>query len=150
MQGYLAQEELPRPRAQPELLKKTEQNCRVSDSQRLDQWIWHARFFKTRGLATRFVAGGHVRVDGRRVYKPSFELRPGHTLTFRKARSIRVVRVDSLATRRGPAAEARALYADLASPENDNVPRGPRFEGKGRPSRKDRRNARLYGDPSLD
>ncbi len=122
----------------------------MSDSQRLDQWIWHARFFKTRGLATRIVAGGHVRVDGQRVSKPSFALRPGHVLTFRKARRIRVIRVDSLATRRGPAPEAQALYTDLSPPEDDNVPRAPRFEGKGRPSGKDRRNARLYGDPSLD
>ena len=122
----------------------------MSDSQRLDQWIWHARFFKTRGLATRFVAGGHVRVDGQRISKPSFALRPGHVLTFHKARRVRVIRVDSLAVRRGPASKAQALYTDLAPPEDDNVPRGPRFEGKGRPSRKDRRNARLYGDPSLD
>ena len=119
----------------------------MSDSQRLDQWIWHARFFKTRGLATKFVAGGHVRVDGQRVSKPSYALRPGHVLTFRKARRIRVIRVDSLATRRGPAPEAQALYSDLAPPEDDNVPCVPRFDGKGRPSRKDRRNARLYGDP---
>ncbi|MYF89266.1 MAG: RNA-binding S4 domain-containing protein [Boseongicola sp. SB0676_bin_33] len=122
----------------------------MSDSQRLDQWIWHARFFKTRGMATRFVAGGYVRVDSQRVSKPSFALRPGHVLTFRKARRIRVIRVDSLATRRGPAPEAQALYTDLAPSGSDDVPRAPRFEGKGRPSGKDRRNARLYGDPSLD
>lgn len=136
--------------AQQEPFEEAERVDRVSDSQRLDQWIWHARFFKTRGLATRFVAGGHVRIDGQRVSKPSFALRPGHVLTFRKAREIRVIRVESLATRRGPAAEAQALYTDLVPARSDDVPHAPRFEGKGRPSGKDRRNARLYGDPSLD
>ena len=150
MQEHHAKGQFRQIRACPSFLKETERVCRVSDSQRLDQWIWHARFFKTRGLATKLVAGGHVRVDGQRVSKPSFALRPGHVLTFRKAREIRVIRVDSLAKRRGPAPEAQALYTDLAPPADDNVPRAPRFEGKGRPTRKDRRNARLYGDPSLD
>ncbi len=150
MQVNHAEEPLQQHCGRQEEIENAERKCRVSDSQRLNQWIWHARFFKTRGLATKFVAGGHVRVDGQRVSKPSFALRPGHVLTFRKARSIRVIRVNSLATRRGPASEAQALYTDLAPAENDSVPRAPRFEGKGRPSRKDRRNARLYGDPSLD
>ena len=150
MQVHHAEEQLRQIRAQQERFKEAERVGRVSDSQRLDQWIWHARFFKTRGMATRFVAGGYVRVDSQRVSKPSFALRPGHVLTFRKARRIRVIRVDSLATRRGPAPEAQALYTDLAPSGSDDVPRAPRFEGKGRPSGKDRRNARLYGDPSLD
>ena len=69
----------------------------MSDTQRLDQWLWHARFFKTRGLATKLVAGGQVRVDGIRISKPSHALRPGATLTFPQARRIRVIRVEVLA-----------------------------------------------------
>lgn len=117
----------------------------MSETQRLDQWLWHARFFKTRGLATKLVTGGHVRVDGTRVSKASHPLRPGVTLTFPQARRIRVIRVEALALRRGPAPEAQALYTDL-TPEEEPVPPNPRFEGKGRPTGKDRRNARL-SDP---
>ena len=119
-------------------------------TQRLDQWLWHARFFKTRGLATKLVAGGHVRVDGDRVSKPAHALRPGVTLTFPQARRIRVIRVEALATRRGPAPEAQGLYSDLTPPEENDLPPNPRFEGKGRPTRKDRRNALLNRGSPLD
>lgn len=122
----------------------------MTDTQRLDQWLWHARFFKTRGLATKHVTAGHVRVDGERVSKASFTLRPGHTLTFRQARRIRVVEVVALASRRGPAPEAQALYIDHTPDEKNSAPPNPRFEGKGRPTGKDRRNARLYRDPPLE
>lgn len=119
-------------------------------TQRLDQWLWHARFFKTRGLATKLVSGGHVRADGEQVAKPSFGVRPGTTLTFPQAKRIRIVRVELLAQRRGPAPEAQKLYTDLTPvPEND-LPPNPRFEGKGRPTKKDRRNARLSGKRLLE
>lgn len=110
--------------------------------QRLDQWLWHARFFKTRSLATKLVSGGHVRVDGTRVSKPAHALKPGATLTFPQARRIRVVQVEALATRRGPAPEAQTLYTDLTPPEEERPPQA-RIERTGRPSKKDRRNARL-------
>ncbi|NNE80449.1 MAG: RNA-binding S4 domain-containing protein [Silicimonas sp.] len=122
----------------------------MSDTQRIDQWLWHARFFKTRGLATKLVQAGGLRVDGTRISKPSYSLRPGMVLTFRQARVIRVIQIDHLATRRGPASEAQGLYTDLTPPDENTAPRNPRFEGKGRPSRKDRRNARLYRDTPLD
>ena len=118
-------------------------------TQRLDKWLWHARFFKTRGLATKLVAAGHVRVDGDRVSKPSFGVRPGFTLTFPQARRVRVIRVEALSTRRGPAPEAQTLYTDLTPPE-EPVLQNPRFEGKGRPTGKDRRNARLYKQGPLE
>ena len=119
-------------------------------TQRLDQWLWHARFFKTRSLATKLVSGGHVRVDGNRVQKASFALRPGMTLTFRQARRVRIIQVDQLAARRGPASEAQGLYTDVSPEDQDNAPPNPRFEGRGRPTGKDRRNARLYRNPPLD
>ena len=120
-----------------------------ADTQRLDQWLWHARFFKTRGLATKLVSGGHVRVDGNRVSKPAHALKPGATLTFPQARRIRVIRVDALAMRRGPAPEAQALYTDLTPPEEDR-PQEASIERTGRPSKKDRRNARLSKAHLLD
>ena len=114
----------------------------MTDTQRLDQWLWHARFFKTRSLATKLVSGGHVLVDGTRVSKPAHALKPGATLTFPQARRIRVIQVDALATRRGPAPEAQTLYTDLTPPEDERPPQA-RIERTGRPSKKDRRNARL-------
>ena len=124
----------------------------MSDTQRLDKWLWHARFFKTRGLATQVIAAGHVRLNGERVAKPAQAVRPGATLTFPQGGAIRVIRVETLSTRRGPAEEARALYTDLSPPDpatGADVPQNPAFEGKGRPSAKDRRNARLFGpDPT--
>ena len=119
------------------------------NTQRLDQWLWHARFFKTRGLATKLVAGGHVRVDGTRVSKPAHALCPGATLTFPQARRIRIIRVDILATRRGPAPEAQALYTDLTPPEEER-PAEPRIERTGRPNKKDRRNALLSKQGMLE
>ncbi|MBT8416602.1 MAG: RNA-binding S4 domain-containing protein [Silicimonas sp.] len=122
----------------------------MSETQRIDQWLWHARFFKTRGLATRLVASGKLRVDGAHVSKPAFALRPGMTLTFPQARRVRVIRVDNLAARRGPAPEARTLYTDLTPAPETEVPANPRYEGKGRPTKKDRRSMGLSGRPPLD
>jgi ribosome-associated heat shock protein Hsp15 len=118
-------------------------------TQRLDKWLWHARFFKTRGLATKLVSAGHVRIDGDRVSKPSHAIRPGLTLTFPQAKRVRIIRIEALSTRRGPAPEAQTLYTDLTPPEEPGQ-QNPRFEGKGRPSGKDRRNARLYRTGPLE
>ena len=79
------------------------------EAQRLDLWLYRARFFKTRALAAKVVAKG-VRVDARRVSKPGATIRPGDTLTFSQAREVRVVRVTALPDRRGPAPEAQACY----------------------------------------
>lgn len=78
--------------------------------QRLDAWLWRARFFKTRGLATAIVAKGRVRLNGARVAKASRMVRAGDVLTFPQGGDIRVVRVLDLADRRGPAPEAQTLY----------------------------------------
>ena len=96
------------------------------------------------------MTGGKLRVDGLHVTKAAFALRPGMTLTFPQARQIRVIRVEHLATRRGPAPEAQALYTDLTPEQDTRVPPNPRYEGKGRPTKKDRRSLRLSGDTPLD
>lgn len=116
---------------------------------RADKWLWHARFFKTRGLAAKLVSSGHLRVNGTKVGKPAHGIGPGDVLTFPQGRRVRVVRLIALSVRRGPAPEARALYDDL-TPDETPVPKAPAFEGKGRPSGKDRRNARLYDPTRLD
>lgn len=119
---------------------------------RVDKWLWFARFFKTRGLAAKVVTGGHVRVNSTKIAKASVSVGPGDTLTFPQGNQIRVVRLVDIGTRRGPAPEAQALYEDLTppAPPREVVPPAPAFEGKGRPSAKDRRNARLYGPEALE
>lgn len=113
----------------------------MSDAQvklRVDKWLWHARFFKTRSLAAKQVSAGHVRVNGSKISKPAHTIVPGDVLTFAQARMIRVVEVVALGDRRGPAPEAQTLYLDR-SEKQDTMPRNPRYEGKGRPQKKDRR-----------
>jgi ribosome-associated heat shock protein Hsp15 len=81
-------------------------------SLRVDKWLWHARFFKTRSQATAFCAEGRLRINRRLVERASAGVRVGDVLTFAHGKDIRVVRVLKLGERRGPAAEARALYDD--------------------------------------
>ena len=83
------------------------------DGIRLDKWLWHARFFKSRGFANSICAKGKVRIDGQIVRKAHQIVRVGNVLTFPKAREVRVVRVEALGTRRGPATEAQALYSEI-------------------------------------
>jgi len=117
------------------------------DTQRVDAWLWHARLFKTRTLAAAVVSAGKVRLtrneETTRITKSSHAVRPGDTLTFPKARLIRIVRIQALATRRGPAAEAQALYEDLTPPPPPKKARAPkpaaREPGTGRPTKKERR-----------
>ncbi len=82
---------------------------------RLEKWLWHARFFRSRSLATEVVAAGHVRVNGTRTVKPAFAIGAGDTLTFPQGARIRVVRILATAERRGSAPEAQQLYHDLDS-----------------------------------
>jgi ribosome-associated heat shock protein Hsp15 len=87
----------------------------VAASARLDKWLWHARFFRSRSLATAEVAAGHVRVNGVPVAKPAHPVRAGDTLTFAHGGRIRLVRVIGTGLRRGPAEMAQQLYSDLDS-----------------------------------
>ena len=81
------------------------------DGIRLDKWLWHARLFKSRTLASKICAGGKVRVGGEIVRKAHYVVRVGDVLTFPSGREIFVVRIEELGTRRGPAAEAQTLYS---------------------------------------
>lgn len=86
---------------------------RPAAGQRLDKWLWAARFFKTRGAAAALCAEGRIRMSGRVIGKAHVTVRVGDVLTFPLGRDIRVVKVRALAERRGPAPEARTLYDDL-------------------------------------
>ncbi|MFO1060830.1 MAG: RNA-binding S4 domain-containing protein [Dongiaceae bacterium] len=88
----------------------------AQDGLRLDKWLWFARFCKSRSQASQLCAGGRLRLDGQLVRKAHQLVRPGAVLTFPLGPHIRVVRVLALGVRRGPPAEARALYEDLEPP----------------------------------
>lgn len=85
-------------------------------TQRVDKWLWYARLVKSRTLAAALVAGGAVRVNRVRIAKASHAVGRGDVLTIQAHGHVRVVRVLEPGKRRGPAAEARLLYEDLASP----------------------------------
>jgi ribosome-associated heat shock protein Hsp15 len=106
---------------------------------RLDKWLWHARFFKSRSIAASVVTAGKVRVDGIPVSKPARSVGPGDVLTFIQADATRVVRIVECGERRGPAPEAQTLYEDL-SPAAKPVAENPGGDRKGRPTKKDRRD----------
>ncbi|MEP0961240.1 MAG: RNA-binding S4 domain-containing protein [Roseobacter sp.] len=125
----------------------------MAEKLRLDKWLWHSRFFKTRSLAASVVSSGAVRLNGSRVDKRSTLIVAGDVLTFAKDENVRVIRVDALGVRRGPASEAQLLYTDLAPPEvksREITPQNPAFEGKGRPTKKDRRTLDLSRARSLE
>ena len=98
--------------------------------QRLDKWLWCARFLKHRADCTRLVREGHVRINRQPTDKPHARLRANDVLTFPLRNDVLVLRVLALATRRGPAPEARTLYEPLADPSlqptgNDCIPPPP-------------------------
>lgn len=94
----------------------------AAGAMRIDKWLFHARFFKTRALAARLCQNGGVRINGTRIRKAHALVRIGDVLTFAQARQIRVVEVCALLERRGPASEAQAGYADL-EPLAEPLPR---------------------------
>lgn len=112
------------------------------ETQRLDKWLWFARFFKSRSLATRFCVGGRIRVNEVTLTKAHHGLKVGDVLTFAKGDDIRVIEVRDLGVRRGPAPEARALYDDLKPPQprsRTELPSEGRERGSGRPTKAERR-----------
>jgi ribosome-associated heat shock protein Hsp15 len=81
---------------------------------RLDQWLWFARFVKSRSLAARLCAAGAVSVNGGPVTKPNRPVRVGDVVVLPQGGWQLTVRVLALGVRRGPAAEARLLYEEAA------------------------------------
>ncbi len=118
------------------------------ESLRIDKWLWHARFVKSRSLAARLCTSGGIRLGGTPVRKAHHALKVGDVLTFPLGPHIRVIEVLALGERRGPASEARTLYQDLSPPTRRGAGTGagyPRLSialrerGQGRPTKADRR-----------
>lgn len=90
-----------------------------ADRQRLDKWLWYARFAKSRGLAARLVTDGFVRVNGVRIENAAKAIACGDILTVAAPHATAILRILDLGERRGPAPEARLLYADLSAGEQE-------------------------------
>jgi ribosome-associated heat shock protein Hsp15 len=119
-----------------------------SNSVRVDKWLWAARFFKTRSLATEAVAGGKVEVNGDRA-KPAKTVKPGDEIRVRLAPYEHVLIVRALGERRGPASVAQTLYEETAESAAERqrlaeqlrlAPAAFVYEERGRPTKKDRRD----------
>ena len=118
-----------------------------SDGVRLDKWLWAARFYKTRSLATEEITKGRVTVNGQPA-KPARELRPGELVCLRQGWMERTVRVLGLSAMRGPAPVAQQLYAETpesiaarekAQEQRRLAPEPAATLAEGRPTKRDRR-----------
>lgn len=125
-----------------------------SDRVRLDKWLWAARFFKTRSLATEAVAGGKVEVNGERA-KPAKAIKPGDEVRVRLGPYEHTLMVRALSERRGPASVAQTLYEETAASRDARdrlaaqlklAPAAFVYEEKGRPTKKDRRELSRFID----
>ena len=123
---------------------------------RIDKWLWHARFYKTRSLASKACQSGHIVLNGQSVSKASVTIIVGDRLQFFQGPHLRVVEIMALGQRRGPAPEAQTLYADHSPPRMPRkevasdirtAPVAEREAGAGRPTKAERRALdRLRGE----
>lgn len=114
----------------------------TTGTQRIDKWLWFARFFKSRSLAAKQCQDNKVRVNRLVTSKPSHAVRPGDIVSFHQGDTVRVVKMLAPGARRGPATEAQMLYEDLFAPETrprSEPAQGEREKGSGRPTKADRR-----------
>jgi ribosome-associated heat shock protein Hsp15 len=85
----------------------------VAEGLRLDKFLWFARIVKTRGLAQQMAEEGRLRISGRVVDRAHCPVRVGDVLSFAQRGQVRVLKIETLPSRRGPPAEARALYTEV-------------------------------------
>ena len=118
---------------------------------RLDKWLWAARFFKTRSLATEAVNGGKVDLNGQRP-KPAKELKIGDRLRIRTGPFVHAITVRALSDRRGPPAAAALLFEESAESiaarerlrEQHRIAPSVQYDEGGRPTKKDRRTLSAF------
>ena len=120
----------------------------VTETMRLDKWLWCARFDKTRSLATEEISNGRVTVNGQQA-KPARDLRCGDTVALRQGPVARTVLVRALSGARGPAPVAQLLYEEtaqsiaareLATEQRRLAPEPAATLQDGRPTKRNRRN----------
>ncbi len=114
-------------------------------TQRLDLWLFYARFFKSRSIAIDAITQAPMRINQVPTSKSHSRIKVGDILTFGKNDRIRVIEIKALAVRRGPASEAQNLYIDLSPPDLAKPISGHGFDTS-RPTKKQRRDLiRLRG-----
>jgi ribosome-associated heat shock protein Hsp15 len=120
---------------------------KAADTVRLDKWLWAARFYKTRSLATQEIDKGRIQVNGQAA-KPARELRPGDLIEIRQGPVLRAIQVRGLSNVRGPAPAAQALYEETpesvarreeAVRQRRDTPEPALAIEQGRPTKRDRR-----------
>ena len=120
---------------------------KAADTVRLDKWLWAARFYKTRSLATQEIDKGRIQVNGQAA-KPARELRPGDLIEIRQGPVLRAIQVRGLSNVRGPAPVAQALYEETpesvarreeAVRQRRDTPEPALAIEQGRPTKRDRR-----------
>ena len=122
-------------------------------SQHIDKWLWCARFFKTRSLATQAIHGGHVKLNGYAV-KPARDLRVGDLLDIAIGDVKWTIAVCGLNEQRRPASEAQQLYAETpessarreAAKDARKLAPSPGSDLRGRPTKKARRQIRGFNE----
>ncbi|SDI60438.1 RNA-binding S4 domain-containing protein [Propionivibrio dicarboxylicus] len=125
----------------------------TSASLRIDKWLWTARFFKTRSLATAAIDAGHVRLNGAAV-KPAREVRPGDTVDLSIGYQRWTVVVCAIAATRGPASAAQQLYRETeqsvqrraTEQEARRLAPAPGSDRGERPTKRDRRQIHRFTD----
>ncbi len=123
----------------------------MDEKVRVDKWLWAARFFKTRSLASKAVKGGHIHVNGVRV-KPSRTIMAGERLKIQRGPEELTVDVLALSSRRGPAKIAQTLYLETensrvrreAAREQRRLIRAPAAKPHRRPDKRERRKIRQF------
>ena len=122
-----------------------DQKCLIIEKQRVDKWLWHARFFKTRSIASKIIKSGKVFLNEKKITKTHAMLSFGSRLIFTQGRNRREVEVMSMVNNRVSAKESIKLYNELLNLEvvikqsQKNKKFVDRKIGLGRPTKKDRR-----------
>ena len=116
----------------------------MTEKIRLDTWLWYARFYKSRSLASKAILGGKLRVNSNKIIKPASKVKINDVLTINHVNLVKIIKVLNLGARRGPASEAQKLYSDLltdvtATSKIKDVFEKSKKDTNKRPTKKDRR-----------
>ena len=116
----------------------------MTEKIRLDTWLWYARFYKSRSLSSKAILNGKLRINSNKITKPATKAKTNDVLTLNYVNEIRIIQIQSLGSRRGPASEAQSLYIDLtedrigSSNVKSKIEKSKKDSNK-RPTKKDRR-----------
>ena len=116
----------------------------MTEKIRLDIWLWYARFYKSRSLSSKAILSGKLRVNSIKIIKPASKVKIKDVLTINHVNTVRIIQIQSIGSRRGPASEAQALYNDLspdvtAASKSKDVSEKSKKDTNKRPTKKDRR-----------